>query len=417
MFSRIPISDILLTGILIFLPASIRITNYFLLLLALLFVLTLNRSKLRKLTSAQVRTPLLISILPFLYIILSLTYSSDVPRGWKAIETYLPLLAFPIIFSTLETRNRPVFFLRAFACVILAMCVICTTYALYNFFFLPEGNQLTVGDSYSAVHSRWNALSNTSLMEPFDISPIYMSLYVSFALFICVTEQSIKTSWKIVLVAILIVFQLLASSRIGIAALLLSGCASIFIFREKLRAYYKPIAVVFVITVTSLVLLVFYNPVLEKRLMGDLSKFDIPEDVSGWNGINIRTAVWTCSIQLFKESPVIGYGTGSLSEVRQACYKNYSFYGPFGDDLNCHNQYFDFGLTGGACLLILFLGLLGYSFWDGMKKQSPLQMIFVMLFIITCLGESLIETHKGVVFFCFFNSLFLFRTQSGEMKI
>src|SRR6188768_3832677 len=99
-------------------------------------------------------------------------------------EKFLTLLAFPVILNTIDTRRDHTFFLKAFAICILLMSVTCFCYGLHNFFFVDENQQVLVGDYFNRVPGRWNAMTNLNLMRPFLINPIYMSLYVSFAIFV-----------------------------------------------------------------------------------------------------------------------------------------------------------------------------------------------------------------------------------------
>lgn len=407
-FSNIPLTDILLSAILISLPVSIKATNYILVLLVVCWLFSVNTHIAKKKFKSVKTKLLLINILPFLFICISLIYTEAPYEGLKGVEKYLPLLAFPFIFHITVNERSNQFLLRVFAISVLIMVGVCTIYALYNFIFLAAENQLAVGDNYSKIISKWNALSNTSLMQPFSINPIYMSLYISFAMFIFVLDSHLKPYLRILLTIILIAFQLLISSRIGMGALFLSLIVYVFLKKENVKQYYKVISAALVITFVSSFLLIFYNPILQKRFITDFKKFEIPSDVSGWNGLNIRNAIWRCSLELFSESPYVGYGVGAQYAAREGCYKTYTFYGPFGELLNCHNQYLEYSLIGGILLLSLFLFQLFSAFHSAFKSHSSLHIIFLVLFVITCLGESLLETHKGIVFFSFFNSLFLF---------
>ena len=163
--------------------------------------------------------------------------------------------------------------------------------------------------------------------------------------------------------------------------------------------------------------MIIVNPVLEKRFIDDMQAFSPPEKIEDWNALNIRVAIWDCSLTDFKHAPVWGYGLGDQYVIREGCYKEkYTFYGPYGTSLNSHNQYLEFMLIGGTVLLVLFLWQLGYSFKTAIDSGHRLQLIFLILFAVTCFGESLLETHKGIVFFALFNTLFIY-TRSTEPNV
>ncbi|NJN42110.1 MAG: O-antigen ligase family protein, partial [Flammeovirgaceae bacterium] len=179
-----------------------------------------------------------------------------------------------------------------------------------------------------------------------------------------------------------------------------------------------PQTVVGIITLgITLFLVVSVNPVLKKRFVADVSSIELPIEVSGWNGANIRIAIWKCSTDAFKNSVIFGYGIGDQGVNREKCYQAYSFYGVFGTDLNSHNQFLEYGLIGGLVLILLFIFQIGYSIKVALNSRSILHLSFLILFVVTCCGESLLEQHKGIIFFSYFNSLFLFMPRVIENKL
>lgn len=404
-FSKIRIPDLLLSLVLIALPFSIKLTNGILLVLIASWLYA-EKNTLKKYFYKEARS-IVILLIPFLFILVSSFYSaSSFLTKWHAIEKYFPLAAFPIIFGTLSIRKNDDFLLEIFASVILCICIVNFSFGLYNFFVIPEGEQLLVGDNYNKIPSKWNALSNTVLMRPFSINPIYMSLYISFAVLVVLFESRRKLEIKIPVLIFLVVFQLLAGSRIGLLAFFITVGGIVFLIK---RRRLKMLALSsLVLSILALVIIIHLNPVLKKRYTSDIISADLPRDVSGWNGLSIRRAIWICSYNLFLESPYVGYGVAFESAIRERCYQKYSFYGPFGTNLNSHNQYLEFSLIGGAMLLCLFLFQLGYSGWLAVKSNSVLHLMFLALFVLTCFGESVLEVHKGIVFFAYFNSMFCF---------
>ena len=141
---------------------------------------------------AKNRSSVLINIAPFLICVLTLLYTKELKGGLHNIEKFLPLLAFPVIFNTIDSRKDQSFFLKVFSICMLLMSVTCFCYGLYNFAFVDESQQVLVGDFFNRVPSRWNAMTNKNLMRPFLINPIYMSLYVSFAMFVVLSGRFVN---------------------------------------------------------------------------------------------------------------------------------------------------------------------------------------------------------------------------------
>jgi len=399
------LSDYLIAFIILFLPFSLKFTNYLLFVLALNWLIYVVFILQRK-VPGNILSPA-INIAPFIFSAISLIYCNDIIKGLHTIEKYLPLLSFPVILFTIGTQRNITFFFKVFGFTILSMAVVCFINGMYNLFFLADTDQVLVGDFFNRIQSKWNALTSTNLMRPFSINPIYMSLYVSFAFYIFLFKKF--TSWIVKggIILFLILFQLLIGSRIGLLAFFFTLIIPLFQMQKTRSRLYFLIfgAAIIMISITS----IFINPVLKKRYISDLSAISTPETVEGWNALNIRVAIWKCSLQEIVKSPILGYGVSSQYDARDKCYKaSYSFYGPFGTHLNSHNQYLEYTLIGGVILLTLFLIQLGYSLRIALRNGSNLHLIFMILIIITCLGESPLETHKGIVFFALFNSLFIY---------
>ncbi|MEK6780175.1 MAG: O-antigen ligase family protein [Bacteroidota bacterium] len=354
---------------------------------------------------------ILVLTLPFLFIFVSLSYSTFLAEGLKAIEKYIPLLVFPLFLGSKAVNKNHFFFPRIFSLTILLICIICLSFGLYIFFTVSADNQVIIGDYFNGVVTKWNALTNDNLTKPFQINPIYLAMYVSFSIFIFVLDDFLRPWVRVLIVIFLVIFQLLLGSRIGLFSFVVTLMIFFFLNQKKYFAIWFVVA--FLVLLISTICL---NPVLKERYINDVISFTPPKDVSGWNAINIRYVIWDCSLESFSKSPIIGYGAGTQFLRREQCYANYSFYGPFGTDFNSHNQYLEYLLIGGIVLLMLFLSQLCYSFRAAFKSGSWLHLLFLVIFITTCLGESLLETHKGIVFFALFNSIFIFGNTYNDPK-
>ena len=87
----------------------------------------------------------------------------------------------------------------------------------------------------------------------------------------------------------------------------------------------------------------------------------------------------------------------------------------YDEKLNTHNQYLQTTIALGMVgFIILVLSLLA-PLVQAIKKRNQLYVLFLLLFIINILVESMLETQAGVIFFAFFNSLIF--TQYSKEKI
>jgi O-antigen ligase len=117
---------------------------------------------------------------------------------------------------------------------------------------------------------------------------------------------------------------------------------------------------------------------------------------------NVRYTLWSTAIEIFKEQPLLGVGTGDIKDELLSKYKQQNFQEGITYNLNAHNQFFQtlatLGIPGFISLLLLFL----IPIIQAIKKANITFLAFLAIIFINCLTESVFEKQAGVLFFCFF---------------
>jgi len=118
-----------------------------------------------------------------------------------------------------------------------------------------------------------------------------------------------------------------------------------------------------------------------------------------------RIELWKTTTVLIKQHWLFGVGVGDhKQELDQQLIKQKSEITK--KEKGCHNQYLTIWLSGGIVLLLLFLTmLLAPLFFK--TRYRLLYMMFFIIITVSMFTEDTINTHAGVTFFAFFNSLFL----------
>ncbi len=130
-----------------------------------------------------------------------------------------------------------------------------------------------------------------------------------------------------------------------------------------------------------------------------------------------RIEIWKGAIQGIKNSPLIGAGTGGTQELLNAGYKSIGYEEGVVNEFNAHNQYLQFMARNGLIELIIFLSILGYSFWRSSKESNYTFLMFNMLVAFVMLTESFLSVQKGIAFFYFFLLAFVYLgDQKSEKK-
>lgn len=119
-----------------------------------------------------------------------------------------------------------------------------------------------------------------------------------------------------------------------------------------------------------------------------------------------RVELWKNSWQVIQKHPWVGVGLGDHKKaLDQQLEQSHSQITK--KEKGCHNQFLTVCMTGGIILLTIFVLYLAAPFFTS-GKRSLLYFLFFILIFMSMLTEDTLDTHAGVTFFAFFNSLILF---------
>lgn len=261
----------------------------------------------------------------------------------------------------------------------------------------------------------------------FFLHPSYFSLYLTFniiILFYFISNDifGFSKKWKLIFFSFIVYFCLmvfLLSSRAGIICCFVSLFLMILFDVIKSRRFTSGIAYLLVIAVFSFLALKYNSrfqnatEVLQSHQHGEKT---INNSVQTSESIGVRIIIWQLVIELVKDNPVLGTGTG---DVKDELMKNYSFRGmkgAFDQKLNVHNQFletlFGLGITGFIPLLLMF----ALSFVHSIRKNNLILLFFLFATGFNFLFESMLNTQAGVLFFAFFFSFLNFASHEPESQ-
>jgi O-antigen ligase len=399
------------------LPFFIQINSLFVLLLSLNWVIDGKWKNKWQLFKASPYAILWVGF--FALNALSQLYSSNVKEANFELEKKLSFIAFPLIFftSAFITSDRIKLILKFFVLACLLACAICISNAIIH---LVQGDR-----SYLFYHQ---------LASPLGFHAVYFSMYVGFCLFMVLFDAfgnwaSIRKSQKLLYVCVLVFFFLfivLLSSK----TMLVSTVAIIalkFTFghvQNKLRAFsimaIAAIALSIIITKAPYISDRF-NEIFQENYAEVLTRTDYQN--FHFTGGTIRLAIWRSVFEVLDQQNawLLGVGIGDAQDLLTANYNTKHIYP--GDAVlgfkgfthyNAHNQYLQFLLSTGIIGLVLFVTILVYAFVKSWQTKNSLLLSILFLFCSFCFTESVLSSHKGVVFFLFFSSLLLQQTQTKK---
>lgn len=381
----------LIALILLFLPFSIQLSNLAIVISFLYWLISGKfKSKLEILLNRQLAIILFTGIF-FIYLFSSI-YSSDITRVLKILERNLPILIIPIMIGSFDWKKSMLFNLLN---IFLLGCFMVSVYAvfktIYYFNLHPE--------EYYFEFALWKLPQLVHFHAP------YFALYLvigNICAFMMLSSENLGLNKKRVLLIFLAVSNLLLffiSSRTALFANWLLIIIVIISYYHSKKKYWE---ILLSFSAMVIIFIIAYHniPFLHTKISNILRE--------GY-GTFFRLQVAEITINLFKESPIIGYGIGDSYQVLQQEYMERGLQKYIG--LNTHNQYLFYLLSTGAIGAIFFFSMLSYSFNLALKQKKRTYLAILFVFCICFLTEEILSRQKGIVLFAIFNSLFAFSNQ------
>ncbi len=138
-------------------------------------------------------------------------------------------------------------------------------------------------------------------------------------------------------------------------------------------------------------------------------------DVSG-HSTTQRIAYWRGAVNIIKENWLIGVGTGDVKKSFDEYYEKTNSSLDKEHRLHSHNQYLTIAVAFGLFGLCWLLFTLLYPILKEKLWGSYFYMAFILIAMLSFINEDTLETQAGVVFFSFFNCLYLFLTPKSDKQ-
>lgn len=283
-----------------------------------------------------------------------------------------------------------------YVCAAVLSSLVCV---VYNLLF-PLSEELSI-----------DSLTYKFLSRPFNVHPIYYSLYLILAcvfLIDFIFESKKKQLMYIMFFVFLSIMVFFLSSRSAFFVYFIVIIIKLYSTDSVSKIFFlKSLAFIILLSVSSVVL----SPNLKDRI------YKLDENQLSYSGLNFRSKIWTNSLELCKRSIFKGYGYQNSRQVLQNYYKEVNFRRAFIRKLNSHNQYIQSTLDSGFMGLTSLLFMLISPFL--IKHRSLNFKLFILMCIIAFVTESLLRRQIGIVFFVGFYLFFSLENDyfSAEEKL
>ena len=353
---------------------------------------------------------LLLLIFNFLIYAVGYIFSYNKLDAWGAVVVRLSFLLFPLaflrVFPNANLYNKV---LKVYSVTCFLAALLCV---LYRGYFYMAGNLDT------------NLFFNDGLLEIIQKKSVIFSSYVSLGIFCsCYLFFAASTNKRqkliyCLLTCTLFLFLFLIAVRIALLITLSIMVAGLILYLLQQRKYFATVASVFLL-ISSFIGLLHLFPQTKSRFThitnleinfknrNGVNVFWAENSDQNWNGLNLRLAKWICALDVVKENPVFGIGTGDVKDEMVEAYKARDFYYAAEQRFDPHNLYLDITVGAGLVGLLIFAIPVFYSLRLFYKRQNWLALAFMFLFLVSSLTESTLRSRDAVVFYAFFWCFFL----------
>jgi O-antigen ligase len=344
--------------------------------------------------------------------------SSNTGEAIFKVQQKSALALFPLVFGTtrLLTAQDITRVLLWFSLAVFFMCI----------FFLGSGAVFYL-QSGSTIHLHGYELN--SFEHATSITVALFCLFAAiFHLFSATLQQYTvnKQSFWIHMGAVFFYTGFLFMFGNRMTLLLLCISFPLFILKQ-LSAPKKKLSflLLFVILIVTAAV---KNPFLKKQITeftnlssGSLIQLDQDSSLGkSWGSIPLRVAIWNCSWDVIQKNWITGTGTGDVQDELQSIYERRKFY--FASRYNrydAHNQYLQQflanGISGFVVLVLCIVVPLFLTLFN--QNTKGLYPAFLIIFAFVCFSESFLEINKGIVWYSFFNSIFVFSENQTRLNI
>ena len=326
----------------------------------------------------------------YLMYVVGLIGTDNLRQGLSGLETKMGIVLIPFALAVSPALSLKAIrnILWSFIIGCLLTCIACLVVATYHLTVLNDPSLFMYHELSSLV----------------KMHPAYLSMYLCFAVAIILDKSvsgSITSLIRFIILSILVVTIILLSARLQVVILFMGAIG--FSLHKLWKKFGLLKATLGTIVLSICILFaVFLFPQNRERFLEAISY-----DSTRWGESQIRGSIWPCAIEVIKSNFLTGVGTGDSQDVLEMCYvKNDYTALTYWKDVrfNAHNQFLettiDLGIVG---LILLMIGPVRATL-DALSDKKNLYLVFISIFLLSCLTESMLERQRGVIFFAFFNS-------------
>jgi O-antigen ligase len=367
----------------------------------------LKKGRLKELW--KLRTGVLQSV--FFITLLSTIYAINQHEAFNEWGKQVTIFLFPIFFclNPLDINKYKPQLLLSFSLV----CTVTILYLYLDAFLTIRHYHLP----YSIIMS--GVFTNHNFSQPIEIHATFFSMQLALSLVYILSvlikeQEKYKRLFYLACSAILSagLIQLCSKSVFVTLVILINIAVPYYLLKGKMRRRFVLISgSLSLLVITAILSSVTLRERYVNQLKDDFSAQRVDETNDG------RLARWKVVVDYIGEAPVIGYGAGSEIGLLQDGFFDKKLYNSYLNRLNSHNQYLSIMLKSGALGLLIYLATLAFGFNIAFRRKDLFFLTFMTTVAIVSMSENLLDVDKGIMFYAFFFSFFIFSSRKPETNI
>lgn len=334
----------------------------------------------------------------YLFVLFSLTYTSNIKYGVDSIIKLAPLIALPFIFSVIKITRKEFFILIK---IIIGWVLILALFSHYTVVKKLLDNNDTFYNIVRMEYS-YKALADDAIGIHRSYYAYYVITAILFLTFLTFYKKHIKAFLFLsILYLSFFVFHLsVRTALLGLFVVINLYILIYFVKQKKLKR-----GIFYLLLFYIIVALTGYNVRVTRYRFQQIFGFTFhngPRHDDGQDKIN----QWKSSIDANKDF-LFGNGIGDAKESIIDSYVKHNMLKDAERKFNAHNQYIQTYVGLGILGLLLLFWIFYYYFIFFIKNKLYLGYMFMVVSSILFITESYLERQKGVVIFTFFICLFI----------
>lgn len=392
-----------------FLPIKTSISNLgIIILLSLTFAsFFINRKKVRGL-----KKPLFFlnsTICLFIPFLMGTFYSQILDDAFFQLNKCIFYLLMPMLLLRKDLSKDKIIYWSSIGLIL---------GSIFSILFLLSVNSYHFFSSNLALHKLLSYdFVGLNFVKPLkDMHPIYLGSYYLFMLVLLwKSKLNLKMGIKIGITIVCLIGIIFLNTRsvlfIGILLLIIALFSSLTIK--------KTLAILSLI----FLFLFFAKPLLKdtyvynKMVKG--TKWELSNNIGKNNTDSKKTADsrmsrWLVSIDLIKQKPLIGYGTGSARDLLSREYEKRNMKSSLNANYDSHNQYLGYAIQFGILGLSFLLFYLSINLYKSFKRKDFILFSLVLIVGGICLIENYLIRNMGINFLALFGTIFIFKNNKDD---